>query len=81
MRKVFTECWVVQLFSRPALRAARGSTPSIPNSESFQTQDLQANALLLGHVGKFSVARHSWDTPSGASPPQVKDGATGFSRR
>lgn len=25
--------------------------------------DLQAKALLPAHVGKFSIARHSWDEP------------------
>ena len=33
----FAECWLLQFISRPALRAARGSTLNIPNSERFQT--------------------------------------------
>jgi hypothetical protein len=26
-------------------------------------EDLQANALLPAHVGKFTIARHPWDEP------------------
>ena len=34
-----------------------------PEEAARAAQDLQANALLPGHVGKFSLARHSWDDP------------------
>jgi L-ascorbate metabolism protein UlaG (beta-lactamase superfamily) len=34
-----------------------------PEEAARAAQDLQANALLPGHVGKFSLARHSWDAP------------------
>ena len=34
-----------------------------PEEAAQAAQDLQANALLPGHVGKFSLARHSWDAP------------------
>jgi hypothetical protein len=34
-----------------------------PEEAAQAAQDLQADALLPGHVGKFSLARHSWDAP------------------
>ena len=34
-----------------------------PEEAARAAQDLRANALLPGHVGKFSLARHSWDDP------------------
>jgi L-ascorbate metabolism protein UlaG (beta-lactamase superfamily) len=34
-----------------------------PEEAAHAAQDLQADALLPGHVGKFSLARHSWDAP------------------
>jgi len=34
-----------------------------PEEAARAAQDLQAKALLPGHVGKFSLARHSWDAP------------------
>ena len=34
-----------------------------PEEAARAAQDLHANALLPGHVGKFSLARHAWDAP------------------
>ncbi|MCM3869624.1 MAG: MBL fold metallo-hydrolase [Pyrinomonadaceae bacterium] len=34
-----------------------------PEEAAQAALDLQADALLPGHVGKFSLARHSWDDP------------------
>jgi len=34
-----------------------------PEEAARAAQDLQANALLPGHVGKFSLARHAWYDP------------------
>lgn len=35
----------------------------MPEDAIQATADLQAKALLPAHVGKFSLARHSWDDP------------------
>jgi L-ascorbate metabolism protein UlaG (beta-lactamase superfamily) len=34
-----------------------------PEEAARAAQDLKANALLPGHVGKFALARHAWDAP------------------
>ena len=34
-----------------------------PQEASQATQDLNAKALLPAHVGRFSLARHSWNEP------------------
>jgi len=34
-----------------------------PEQATRAAHDLRANALLPGHVGKFSLAKHSWDAP------------------
>ena len=34
-----------------------------PEEAARAAQDLHAKALLPGHVGKFSLARHAWDAP------------------
>ena len=34
-----------------------------PEEAARAAQDLQAKALFPSHVGKFSLARHSWDAP------------------
>lgn len=34
-----------------------------PEEAARAAEDLQANALLPGHVGKFALASHSWDEP------------------
>ena len=34
-----------------------------PEEAARAAEDLSANALLPGHVGKFSLARHAWDAP------------------
>ena len=34
-----------------------------PEEAAQATVELQARSLLPGHVGRFSIARHSWDEP------------------
>lgn len=34
-----------------------------PEQASQAASDLQAKSLLPGHIGKFSIAHHSWDDP------------------
>ncbi len=34
-----------------------------PEEAARAAEELAADALLLGHVGKFSIARHPWDEP------------------
>jgi len=34
-----------------------------PEEAAQAAEDLQAKALLPGHVGKFALARHAWDDP------------------
>jgi len=35
----------------------------MPEDAALATTDLQAGSLIPAHVGKFSIARHSWDDP------------------
>lgn len=35
----------------------------VPEQAARAAEDLRANALLPAHVGKFAIARHSWDEP------------------
>lgn len=39
------------------------SVHMFPEQAARAAQDLHANALLPGHIGKFSLAYHSWDDP------------------
>ena len=43
--------------------AAENPPREIAATMEQAAEDLQADALLPGHVGKFSLARHSWDDP------------------